>query len=188
MIKVQHGKSWGRGHHEVERAIVAGIRRFQPGIVRGAGALERNEYARVEGPAAFAREQPHAAAAYGGNVENAIAVEVANGDVVRIGVGAGLVEDSGLKSAISVAQGDTNTPGNTPGPSLRCILSPGQHQICLMVKVLVGYGEGDRPHARLRNGARAERAVSIAEQHRHVAEAAPLNYVRYAIAIGISHR
>jgi hypothetical protein len=57
-----------------------------------------------------------------------------------------------------------------------------------MIAVQVGYGERERRHTRLRNGARAERAVAIAEQHRHVAEAAPLNYVWYSIAIGISYR
>src|ERR1022692_5068110 len=56
-----------------------------------------------------------------------------------------------------------------------------------MVALQVGYDEGGRPHSGLRNGARAKRAVSVAEQHRHLAVAVKPNYVRDTVAVGIPH-
>ena len=178
-VAQQYGESARRGHHQVELTVLAKVRRFQPVEVRGAGALEWSQHARVERAAAFAREKPYAAAADGGNVGNAIAVEVANGDVVRVGVRAGLVEDSGLEGAIAIAQRDANTPSP---PSLT--LGSGQR---LMVAVQIGYREGERRHTGVQNGARAERAVATAEEYCHGALAVPLDYVRCSIAIGISH-
>lgn len=62
-----------------------------------------------------AGKQPHAAAAYGGGVENAIAVEVPYHDVLGVGVGTVRVEDGGLEGAIPVAQRDEDPPGSPAG-------------------------------------------------------------------------
>src|ERR1019366_197143 len=154
------------------------------GIVRGAGALEGGQHARIEGSAALARKQPDAAAAYRGNVENAIAIEVANRDEVGVGVGAGLIKDRGLESAIAIAQGDANTP--SPPPVSFWVPARTRSALWSPFRSAAAKVSGDIPGCETGPGRNVP--FPVAEQHRRLAVAVKPNYVRYSIAIGISNR